>query len=730
MTDREAKIRLAKEKVKFMAINNKLSKFRKKRDQRPPVSTDETQNQGVIPEPVEVQPKKQVSESPMAVTEIKKETNQDVSSASVSHDTRKSPQVPIHQDLSPNRSNLATNNVQYADSPYETTFPAHFPKPIEYTGSELTPASKDYNSTFHTHNVNGLNDQRLQQRVASPPHQHTPSPQLTQGYLYNPHEISNLIENKDWSVQSEKLPQQSYESYPNYENATQSPQHNEIKTLEDQCQYYSDMYQQVVALNDELTARLDETTHKNTLLQNDLENFKKDYNITAQMLVHCQQDLEQVRAGTYNGSRNTSPTLNQKEIEVLVNDRVEERLKSIEERATHLNEVQEWVSNETARLQELEQSIMQEREYYANQGEELQHRFMELDSREEAIKIHEKEIQELQEKLRQGQEWVRIEGNQLRTGQEALDREVSAFSSLKSEVEKHSPLDTDLQNFEERLSKRERTLMDALQVLERDRHEFSLLEDEFHNSQKSFKMQCQNEQLRLDQAQLEIEAKWDEIREREAQLQMQFKNGATSVVPHADSWNEHYNAKCQELEISNQELQSEKRSFQILREEAQKKIDNFRYKVLELENRENELKKKEQLLNNGHPMNNNESDFALRLQELEKREYDLQLAIEEFDIRRNQHTIDSLTQHNNHSSAKEPDSDGLKSVLEELQNLRFDVNNAKGYDSGRVDNLERRISGIESVNTQLLDKVNGIFQFLETSTKVTTIPQPTVELSQ
>ncbi|KAJ3260256.1 hypothetical protein HK103_000891 [Boothiomyces macroporosus] len=412
--------------------------------------------------------------------------------------------------------------------------------------------------------------------------------------------------NASYSVNS------GYESYPNYQNETNGDitwqkdgDAIEIQnlSLEDQCQYYSDMYQQVVAANSVLAIQLQEAHDAFQSVNNELGHIRQLYNNTRDELL----------------SRNTSvsPAL-----------------------ASELQSKLDWCQLEEERLQNYAQELTKENQRIYAEDTSLREAFKKFNEEQLEFKHMQQEFYAEQEKLSQAKEWLKLEEQELKNAQQQLQHDQASIARLKDEA---SAADTAAHYNE------------AIQVLERERKELQDAQAQFKLQKQQFENFQYAEKQRLDKLELELQEKWQSkvnsnidivgtdtqkraeleqaqriMEEREksyheaillfekekqefAQLEDAFElqqrsfeeyrnreqsrldslNFNAQSKEELDQYANEYKRKCQDLDYSNQELQNEKRQFQLLREEAQKQIDGQRAKYSELEKREKIVAEKE-----------------------------------------------------------------------------------------------------------------------------------------
>ncbi|KAJ3277194.1 hypothetical protein HDV01_000246 [Terramyces sp. JEL0728] len=393
-----------------------------------------------------------------------------------------------------------------------------------------------------------------------------------------------------------------YESYPNYQNDDITWQKDgdaiEIQnlSLEGQCQYYSDMYQQVVAANSVLAIQLQESQDAFQSVNSELGHIRQLYNNTRDELL----------------SRNTSvsPAI-----------------------ASELQSKLEWCQLEEERLQNYALELTKENQRIYAEDTSLREAYKKFNHDQLELKHVQEEFYGEQEKLGQAKEWLKLEEQELRNGQQQLQHDQIALARLKDEA---AASDTAAHYNE------------AIQVLERERKELQDAQAQFKLQKQQFENIQYAEKQRLDKLELEMQEqwqtklnsnieivgtdqqKWAEIKEAQrvmeereksyheairmfdkekqefAQLEDAFELQQRSFEEYRnreqsrldalnfngqnkdelDQYANEYKRKCQDLEYSNQELQNEKRQFQLLREEAQKQIDGQRAKYSELEKRE------------------------------------------------------------------------------------------------------------------------------------------------
>jgi myosin heavy subunit len=426
-------------------------------------------------------------------------------------------------------------------------------------------------------------------RSPSPTHQHNHS-QISQAFDY--HQESQDFRNHPFN-QDILVPETTSQAQDRPENTEILP---DVQSLEEQCQYYSDMYQQ---LSEQYNAMLQDFQ----FCQESLSSLQFEYGtINAQYsdLMHIctarEKEIEQLHEKVHQLENSNKELLHKKDAEMeqlklqlksvsisqldatedmeeAIRTRMKNTLLDLDTQSAQLKERKQWCRNEEDRLQKWEDDLNQEKNRLIELDSELHLKSDSLNKKEVSLKELTEELNQQRAKLEQGQNWLRME-------EEELIEKQKKNTALLDEKSK------ELRLLEEELVYRGEQI-DSLQA--------------------QLDIQC----VELDKQSAELEAAKLELEQLRSYGNPEKSNALGLSQEPMDSaevqqWIDYYNTKCAELDLAKQELVNEKESYKALSAQLQKQLESFSHQLEhypvkqvvseEEEQRELALRKREQML--------------------------------------------------------------------------------------------------------------------------------------
>jgi hypothetical protein len=503
----------------------------------------------------------------------------------------------------------------------------------------------------------------------------------TDAFLNHPFNQDLVLSSSQSPVQPDAVPFDHSQQFQHYE--PENLVEGEFQKLEQQCQYYSDMYQQI---SENYTLVVDELNYHKENLSNLKQEFsllnakndnlmetcasrEKDVQFLnekihslevskAEALHHKEEEITLLR-------ERKIPTVNEDvDLEEIIRSRMKTALMDIDSQTVQIKERKQWCRNEEDRLQEWEDNLKNEKNRLMELEVVLQNKSDQISKREAECDSLSKQLKDHHEKLQQGQEWVRMEEEELAEKQK---KDTIYFQNCQSELKaKELALferEEKVQSFQAELDHQYSEFVHERSNLEMQKQEFEVY----------MSSQTQHNSLHLND--MDPVATFD-----------------SSVVPmpseEVKQWIDYYNTKCAELDLTQQELVVEKEGYQQLSAQLQEQLQN---------NSHNNLLAERFSVNEMVPGMDEEREIALQ-----KKEYELQERINSFEATRQSILPNAQI-----------DIKGLENTLQQLKTAVEQKEHFRPQ-FPELQSLQDRMVNIESINQQLMAYLSNINQKIET----------------
>jgi DNA repair exonuclease SbcCD ATPase subunit len=549
------------------------------------------------------------------------------------------------------------------------------PQPLE--AAESPPTTLAPPPALASQNSRISNSELSQSRPASPIRSPSPTEQPSHSNLSEAFDY--LQENQSFRNhpfnQDIVIPEGTFHDGFPQENAPVLP---DVQSLEEQCQYYSDMYQQ---LSEQYNAMLQDFQ----FCQESLSNLQVEYGtVNAQYsdLMHIcsarDKEIDDLKQSIHQLEFSNRELLQKKETELeqlklqmklvavsqldtnedmeeAIRARMKNALLDLDAQSAQLKERKQWCRNEEDRLQKWEEDLTREKSKLMDLEATLHQRSESLNKKEHSIDKLGEELSQQRAKLEQGQDWLRMEEEEL------AEKQKRNAALLEEKTRK-------MQALEEELSYRDQQIQ-ALQARLDTQH------IEFEGQITEMKTVIDAQKLELEQL-VSIQSA-----EKSSVLGLAQEPMTPEEVHH---WIEYYNSKCSDLDRVKNDLLNEKESYKALSMQLQEQLESFtnqleHHPVKQVVSEENEQR-----------------ELALR-----KREK----ALEE--------KMKALELHNRRSPTN--DSNQIIQMLERIESL-CQVMQSREIMPLQVPELRHltdRISNLETTNQQLMNYLSSMQQKLD-----------------